>query len=178
MSVDLDDAPSDAATAASQGSGLRGLAGRVPRRYAIASVVVLVALAIGAFFMLRDDGVSNSAIDSSKVITEAQLADQYGVKINVLGLIANGGLIEFKFQVLDADKASALFGDVEDMPKLAVEGSSMVLESAKGMKHQLVLLDGATYFFLYTNVGNMVHDGSYVSFVMNGLRLPHLEVLK
>ncbi len=82
------------------------------------------------------------------------------MKINVLGLIANGGLIELKFQVLDADKASALFGDVEDMPKLAVEGIQHGAGVGQGMKHQLVLLDGASYFFLYTNVGNMVHDGS------------------
>ena len=65
----------------------------------------------------------------------------------------------------DADKATALFGAVEDMPVLAVEGSTQVLESAKGMKHQLTLLDGASYFFLYANVANAVHEGSTVAFV-------------
>ena len=98
------------------------------------------------------------------------------MRIDVVGLLASGGLIELRFQVSDADKATALFGAVEDMPVLAVEGSSQVLQSAKGMKHSLTLMDGAAYFFLYTNVGNAVHAGSQVSFVINGVRLPHLVV--
>ena len=53
-----------------------------------------------------------------------------------------------------------------------------MLQSAKGMKHQLTLLDGASYFFLYANVANAVHEGSKVAFVINGVRLPHLTVLK
>jgi hypothetical protein len=145
--------------------------------HAVVAALVVVAVVVGVF-ALRGDANANSAIDGSKAITAEQLADQYGVKINVVGLIASGGLVELRFQVVDADKASALFGEVEDMPKLAVEGSSRILTSAKGMKHHLTLLDGASYFFLYTNVNDSVHQGSRVAFVINGVRLPHLEVLQ
>ncbi|MFM2077264.1 MAG: hypothetical protein RJA49_1154 [Actinomycetota bacterium] len=148
---------------------------RFRRWHYIAASIVVFAIAAGVFVLHGRSG-SNSAIEGSKAVTAEQLADQYGVKLDVLGLIASGGLIEMKFQVLDADKASALFGDVEDMPKLAVEGSSTTLTSAKGMKHHLTLLDGATYFFLYTNANDVVHRGDLVAFVMNGVRLPHLEV--
>jgi hypothetical protein len=143
----------------------------------VAALVVVVAIGVGVFAFTRDDN-SNATIDSSKAVTTEQLADTYGVKLGVLGLIASGGLIELKFQVVDADKATALFGNVEDMPKLAVEGTSTTLTSAKGMKHHLTILDGATYFFLYTNVNDAVHQGDKVAFVMNGVRLPHLEVQK
>ena len=127
-----------------------------------------------AVWQLRPD--TNAAIDGSTAITEDQLESQYGVRLQVVGLLASGGLLELSFQVTDADKATALFGDVEDMPLLAVEGSTTVLESAKGMKHQLTLLDGASYFLLYANVANAVHEGSTVAFVINGVRIPHLVV--
>jgi hypothetical protein len=94
----------------------------------------------------------------------------------VIGLLASGGLVELKFQVTDADKATGLFGSVDDMPVLAVEGTEHVLRSAKGMKHNIRILDGASYFFLYTNVANVLHAGSEVAFVINGVRIPDLVV--
>jgi hypothetical protein len=140
------------------------------------AIVALVALLLVGVVAWQLRPAPNPAIASSTAISADQLEQQYGVKLGVVGLLASGGLLELKFQVVDADKATALFGEVEDMPLLAVEGSTMVLESAKGMKHQLVLLDGASYFFLYTNVANAVHAGSTVAFVINGQRVPHLTV--
>ena len=161
----------DAAPAASSG----GLSTTKKRLIALVAVVAVLFVGIAAWQM-RSGG--NPAIAGSTAITAEQLEEQYGVRIDVIGLLASGGLLEMRFQVTDADKATALFGEVEDMPVLAVEGTDKVLYSAKGMKHQLVLLDGASYFFLYGNVGNVVHEGSNVSFVMNGVRIPHLTVMK
>lgn len=144
------------------------------KRLVAAAFVVASLLAALAIWRLQPD--TNAAIDASTAITAEQLESQYGVRIDVVGLLASGGLVELRFQVTDADKATALFGEVEHMPLLAVEGSTTVLQSAKGMKHQLTLLDGASYFFLYTNVANAVHDGSTVAFVINGVRIPHLTV--
>jgi hypothetical protein len=148
---------------------------RITNRHLVVVGVLFVALLAGMFTWMHRPA-TNSAIAQSSAITADELEQQYGVRIDVVGLLASGGLIELRFQVSDADKATALFGKIEDMPMLAVEGSTKVLESSKGMKHSLALLDGATYFFLYTNVGNAVHEGSQVSFVINGVRLPHLVV--
>ena len=137
---------------------------RISTRHLVVVGVLMAAVLAGrARWMNRPAG--NAAIERSTAITADELEQQYGVRIDVVGLLASGGLLELRFQVRDADKATALFGAVEDMPVLAVEGTNTVLESAKGMKHSLTLLDGATYFFLYTNVGNAVHAGSEVSFV-------------
>lgn len=139
-------------------------------------VGILVAAIAAGLFAWVNRPAGNAAIEHSTAVTADELEQRYGVQIDVVGLLASGGLLELRFQVRDADKAAALFGPVEDMPVLAVEGTDTVLESAKGMKHSLTLLDGATYFFLYTNVANAVQAGSEVSFVINGVRLPHLVV--
>jgi hypothetical protein len=145
-------------------------------RLIVAGAIAAALIAGGLFWMNRP--ATNAAIANSTAITADQLEQEYGVRLDVVGLLASGGLLELKFQVIDADKATALFGEVEDMPVLAVEGSSKVLQSSKGMKHSLTLLDGASYFFLYGNVGNAVHEGSQVAFVINDIRLPHLTVLR
>ena len=140
----------------------------------IAGAVVAAALSGLLFWINRP--ATNSAIAGSTAITAEQLEQDYGVRLDIVGLLASGGLLELKFQVTDADKAIALFGAQEDMPVLAVEGSDMVLRTPNGMKHSLTILDGASYFFLYANVANAVHEGSQVAFVINGVRLPHLIV--
>jgi hypothetical protein len=145
-------------------------------RLIVAGALIAALLTGGLLWMNR--GGTNAAIAGSTAITADQLEQEYGVRLDVVGLLASGGLLELKFQVIDADKATALFGEVEDMPVLAVEGTSAVLQSSKGMKHWLTLLSGASYFFLYGNVGNAVHEGSQVAFVINGVRIPHLTVLR
>lgn len=161
----------DAASAASS-------AGRSTTKKRLIALAVVIAVLFGGIAAWQMRSGTNPAIAGSTAITAEQLEEQYGVRLDVIGLLASGGLVELRFQVTDADKATALFGEVEDMPVLAVEGTSDVLYSAKGMKHQLVLLDGASYFFLYGNVGNVLQEGSKVAFVMNGVRIPHLTVMK
>lgn len=153
----------------------RPLRNRINRWHILLAGLLLTAVLVGTLAW-RNQKPTNAAIAGSSVITAEQLEQQYGARLDVLGLLASGGLLELKFQVLDADKATALFGPAEDMPMLAVEGSTTVLKSARGMKHGLEILDGATYFFLYTNVANAVHEGSQVAFVINGVRIPHLVV--
>jgi hypothetical protein len=151
------------------------------RRRHIAIAVALVALAaalVVGVVAWQSESATNSAIADSSAITAEQLEQQYGVRLDVVGLLASGGLVELKFQVHDADKAGALFGPAENMPVLAVEGSTRVLRSAQGMKHHFEILDGASYFFLYGNVANAVHQGSKVAFVIDGVRIPHLVVQK
>lgn len=145
------------------------------RRVRAAGLAVLVLLTAGAV-LWQGRTPPNDAIDHSRPVTAAELEQQYGVRLGVLGLLASGGLVEIKFQVTDADKATALFGTAEDMPVLAVQGTDRVLRSARGMKHNMELHSGATYFFLYTNVANSLHAGSEVAFVINGVRIPDLVV--
>lgn len=150
---------------------------RANKRRVAAGIVIVAVLFVGVAAWQMRSG-ANPAIAGSTPISADQLEEQYGVRLNVVGLLASGGLVELSFQVTDADKATALFGAVEDMPVLAVEGTDKVLQSTKGMKHSLTLLDGASYFFLYGNVANAVQEGSEVAFVVNGVRIPHLTVMK
>ena len=154
-----------------------------PRRFSVKMGIVggLVALAIAAgvtVWMNGPSGGANAAVAASRPVSSKVLEEQYGAKVEMVGLLAAGGLIELRFQVVDKDKAMGLFGAVADMPMLAVEGTDRVLESAKGMKHHMQLLNGGSYFIFYTNSANAVQEGSMVSMVINGVRLEHIVVQK
>lgn len=143
----------------------------------IAGVLVVAVLAAGAVAWFNR-GTTNTALASSRPVSAKVLEQQYGAKVQMVGLLAAGGLIELRFQVVDKDKAIGLFGPVDEMPMLAIEGTSTVLESAKGMKHHMTLINGGSYFIFYANAANAVKEGTKVSMVINGVRLEHIVVQK
>ena len=162
------------------GASASGPTGRLPQlgRRRLAAVGLAALALVGGLWAWRSRPPVNPAIDGTTSVSAEELESVYGAKVDLVALLANGGLIELRFQVVDKDKARALFGDVEDMPKLAVEDSELVLQSAKGMGHKFELVNGGSYFILYPNPADAVHKGTEVSFVMNGYRLPHLVVQK
>lgn len=158
-------------------SGPAGGHPRLGRRHLAAIGLAALAL-VGGMWAWWSRPATNPAIDGTISVSAEELESVYGAKVDLVALLANGGLIELRFQVVDKDKARALFGDVEDMPKLALEDSDIVIQSARGMGHKFELVNGGSYFILYPNPADAVHKGTEVSFVMNGYRVPHLVVQK
>lgn len=118
-----------------------------------------------------------SAATSTQGVDTAVIQDRYGVRIDLVGLSALGGLVELRFTVLDADKAVALFHDDTARPTLMVQPSGELLQPP-ATAHKMSMLNGASYFVLYANKGNAVRGGTAVSLAMGDVRLDGLVVAK
>ena len=107
------------------------------------------------------------------LVTSEGMAARYGINVNLIGVMAAGGLIEFRYQVVDPDKAGRMIHDVNLLPIVVVEetGATMVISRP----HQAADLQlGGTYFFLFANAHNAIHAGSQVTLVMGDARLEHI----
>jgi len=164
--------------ASGEPSGAPATPRRSVRRRIVLVGILLAMLIVTTIVVVRSVDDHTSALTGTTPVTASEMETRYGAKFGVVGLLAAGGLLELRFQVIDKDKAEMLFGhgDRTSMPRLVVDGSDTVLESGKGMAHKLTLLDGASYFLLYTNAANAVHEGSMVSVVINDVRLDGLVV--
>ena len=92
-------------------------------------------------------------------------------------MTAAHGLVEFRYQVVDPDKATRLLHDADLAPTLVDEASGATLRmSAPPHKHGGELRLGGTYFFLMANSHNSLHRGSKVTLVMGDSRVEHLTV--
>ena len=107
------------------------------------------------------------------LVTAEGMAARYGINVNLIGVTAAGGLIEFRYQVVDPDKASRMIHDVKLRPIVVAEdtGATMVISRPH---HAADLQLGGTYFFLFANAHNSIHDGSLVTLVMGDARLEHI----
>ena len=73
------------------------------------------------------------------------------------------GLVDFRFKVLDPDKARKLVGQPPTMPTLVAQGSDLKLETSHKMMHAIRLQKDAVSYALYPNVRGAVKPGTPVS---------------
>ena len=152
-------------------------AGRLrPRRRtwlaAIAGVLVLpVAVAAGISWTATTTDIFRTHAADARVVSAADLEEQYGIRVNLVAVSAAGGMIDMRFTVTDQSKAEALLHDATTEPALYVESSGAVLRAPTGMRHKVTILDGGNYFILYGNPGGAIQAGTPVSVVINDIRL-------
>jgi hypothetical protein len=145
---------------------------------AIAGVLILpIAVAAGLTYAAAGPGGAADAADAAaaRVVTAADLEQDYGIKVQLVAVIASGGMIDLRYTVTDKEKATHLLHDAAEMPALFVESSGALIRMPTGMRHKTVLMDGGNYFILYPNPGGVIQAGTPVSVVIDGVRLEPLD---
>lgn len=104
-----------------------------------------------------------------------------GIHVESLRLSANGYMIDFRYKVLDPEKAAAL-ASREQKPYLIDEASGarfLVPHTPKvGSLRQTgqQLVAGKTYWMLFSNPGKFVKSGNIVTVVIGDFRAEKLKV--
>ncbi len=106
--------------------------------------------------------------------TSPAIEERWGVRVKQVGVTADGGLLDFRYLVLDTDKSMAMHQDPTTQPYIIDEASGVVINSSPTMSHKHILNPGLTYFELYRNPKGVVKPGSMLTVVIGDLRLEHL----
>ena len=72
-------------------------------------------------------------------------------------------MIDFRYKVIDADKATKWIKDAALMPHFENETSGVMLNHPGGMAHSPTLLPGRVYYMLYGNSGGALQPGDAVA---------------
>jgi hypothetical protein len=141
-------------------------------------------IAIGLVVLLLAGGVTAKALwpegetdflAGTTAVTAEGMAAQHGINITLIATTAAGGLIDFRYQVVDPVKADPMIHDLDLLPKLIVEETGAVLTiSSLPHGHGAELELGGSYFLLLGNTNNAIHPGSLVTVVIGEYRLEHL----
>lgn len=107
-------------------------------------------------------------------ISNDQLEAQYGVRITLIGVSAVGGIVDFRYKLVDPAKAAALLHDPENAPVLTAVDSGLTLSPTKmGSRHhsQMGMKKGTAPFNFYPNVRNAVKAGTPVSVAFGKIKV-------
>ena len=152
----------------------RRLRERRPITTVLAAALLLLVVAGVTAVALRPERKPDIRAGTT-LVTADEMAARHGIDVNLIGVTAAGGLIEFRYQVVDPDKADQMINDPDLLPVLVVEdtGETLVISTPH---HTSELELGGTYFFLLANAHNALHDGSLVTLVLGDARIEHVQV--
>jgi hypothetical protein len=139
--------------------------------------LILVAIAVAGVLISRTAPApappAPAAAPGAPPVSPA-IEQRYGVRINMVGVTADGGLLDLRFTVLDSDKAMAMHQDLTIQPYIIDEQTGVKIDSSPTMSHKHQLNVGLTYFELYRNPKGVVQPGRLVTVVVGDERLEHL----
>jgi hypothetical protein len=107
--------------------------------------------------------------------------EEWGIKIESVRMSAAGHMVDFRYRVLDPEKAGAVF-DRRNKAFLMDEASGAMLpvpRTAKvGPLRQTNFKADTTriYFVLFSNHGGYVKSGSLVSFIVGDRRIENIKI--
>ncbi len=139
---------------------------RRPWLTVVVGVLVVPMLVLGA---LTAASTATPDPSDARVVSAAAFEAEYGIRFDLVGVTAAGGLVDLRFTVVDGEKAGNLFHSQASSPVLYTS-TGTVLRMKRGMIHHLSLVTGGRYFVLYSNRGGTVQAGTIVSVVIDGIR--------
>jgi F0F1-type ATP synthase membrane subunit c/vacuolar-type H+-ATPase subunit K len=168
----------------------QGTAGshRRPLASLLAGVLVLIA-AFGPAPQAKAQGESGASVMAAVAVSPGPahhprektfMKRQWGVEVLYVRQTAAGYMLEFRYKVLDAEKAKALF-ERQTKPLLthAETGARLIVPTpAKtgALRNSNPPLDGHTYWMFFANPGRLVQPGDHVSIDIGEFRVAGLVV--
>lgn len=142
-------------------------------------VVAGAAVAIGAIALVSGhDAAKQGPQPLPKAVSAAGLLEATGARIVRVTKAGDGGLIDVRYQIVDAEKAVALH-NVKQPPALVDENSGQVISGQiMGMNHAHAgtFHNGEIYFFEFEDPSGLVAPGDQVSVVLGPGRVQHIRV--
>ncbi len=109
---------------------------------------------------------------SGRAISAATLETSYGVRIDRIAVIGGGGLVDFRFTVLDPAKARPILAEHGKLPRLMAEGSESELQApSHGAMRNVRIQKNAACFLLYPNARSVIHPGTRVAVAFGDVRV-------
>jgi hypothetical protein len=151
--------------------------------FAIAFAAVIGGRALVSRHQDAVNAVAASAGAGVAFPTSAAIEDKWGVRFTAINVLADGGMVELRYLVLDPTKGGRIHsGNVADLPYLHAEASGLEVRSQSLMFH--VHTDhagpdvvGRAYSLIYGNSNGAVRMNGLVTIVLpDGLRLEHVPV--
>lgn len=118
-------------------------------------LMVLVVLGSGY-------GLSKIKPQEQHLLSSEQFSERHGLRVLLVGVTAAGGLVDFRFRVLDAEKANQFLRVPQNLPQLAVPGKATRLQPPRETLINASFENDQVYYFLYSNIGGLIKPGGPV----------------
>jgi hypothetical protein len=143
------------------------------RPFVLISIAALIAIFLAFFagiYLLEPHLFHGHSHDSEMELISAQeLEQRFGLQVTLIGVTAGGGLVDFRFKIVDEQKARLFLSYQENMPMLIPASGDLRLGSHGS--HSTEYQAGKVYYMLFGNSNGVVRRGDPVSVAFGNLIL-------
>lgn len=137
-------------------------------------LIILVVLGLYGFNAFRAFQAASQQ-KGNIPITQSQLAEDYGLRVQLLAVTAAGGMVDLRLQIVDAAKAKALLKYPVNFPVLHA-GKDIVLRTSEDVATQEIQFEnGKSIFVLFPNAKGSLKPGDSVDIVFGALQLETIQ---
>ena len=130
----------------------------------IAGIIILAASTFMVYNNWRRLQNNAAAPAISTVISQKDLQEKYGMRIQLVAITAAGGLVDLRVQILDPQKARLLLRSQADFPVLLIRDRGIRMLPSEESQAQVDRLETLNVVFaLYSNTGNAVKSATPVT---------------
>jgi hypothetical protein len=142
-----------------------------------------LAAVLGVRMIVAGRQTTAVATAGKTVPTNPTIENTWGVRFTAVNVLADGGIVELRYSVLDPAKGSRMHsGDITNLPIIHADGSGKEVRSNSLMfhihtDHMGEDVEGRNYSIVYGNADGAVRSGETVTIILaDGLRLEHVPV--
>ena len=137
----------------------------------------LVLAAIAAYNLSHRSGTAAARPHAAApLVSNAEFQRRTGVRIVRVTATAAGGLVDLRYQVLDANAADSIH-DPDTPPEMVDERTHVVVNDLfMGHSHHGQLKVAHTYYLIFNNPGNLLQAGTRVTVQLGAARTAHVPV--
>ncbi len=146
---------------------------RVGRRGWLPAVVAVLLVVGGGVTV----AVARHHPQATGMPLNAALEQSAGIRFTRIAVVADGGLLEASYVVLDPDKATRFQSDRDHPPVIASEARNSVTKRVALMKQGHDMRSGQSYYLVYNNHGGVLQRGETARIEYNGFVLEHVPVI-
>jgi len=132
---------------------------RLGKRVFWAGLLLLAALA--GFLAIRAWSAASGARPA--MLTTGELQDRYGIRVNLLGVTAAGGMLDLRLKMVDSQKAAQLLDEPANFPVLVSQGGEVLHAATDSLVLRGVLVDGGNLFLIFPNTRSAISAGTPVT---------------
>ncbi len=151
----------------------------------IAGHVAAAALLVGAYGWLAPQPASSRAVPTGRIQRSAEVERAHGIRLERIGMSADGGLIDLRYQTLDDHLASRIgqavhvmiqdeaSGTLLDTPAFGLHGGTHAHDSGGSALREP---GGHRRYILFRNAAGTIRSGRVVTILVGDVAVRHVTV--
>ena len=146
-------------------------------RFVTIAIILSILFAIGLYKNNAVKALSSPvSMNSTTVITQSELEERYGIRVNLIALTAAGGFVDVRLKIMDGEKAKLLLADKNNFPTLYTEGGAVLNAPDETKSQEIQFISGGYLFIIYPNSGNAIKQGASVRLVIGDISVESIQV--